>query len=167
MGFTLACLASGIVLAAPAQHDGQVSEQSPLYATVSKLDTGLFDSFNHCSSPAQLKKHASYLAPNLEFYHDEGGVTWTRHDYMAKTHENVCGHFRRVLIPGSLEVFPIKDYGAIEQGRHKFCDIKSGTCFGEAQFLIVWHHLPDKWVATRIFSYGHEAIPSAASGNEH
>jgi hypothetical protein len=158
MCFMLACAASSLAIAVPAQHDGQVAEQSSLYITVSRLDTGLFDSFNHCSSPAQLKKHASYLAPNLEFYHDKGGVTWTRRDYMAKTGKNVCGHYRRVLIPGTMEVFPIKDYGAIEQGRHKFCEIDSDKCFGEAQFLIVWHHVPDKWVATRIFSYGHQAM---------
>jgi hypothetical protein len=153
---SLAVSSAGTAVAAqPARKaDGNVS----LYATVSKLDAGLFDSFNHCSSPRELKKHASYLARNLEFYHDKGGVTWTRRDYMARTKKNVCGVFRRVLIPGSLEVFPIHEYGAIEQGRHKFCNIKSGKCFGQAQFLIVWHHLPNKWVATRIFSYGHRAL---------
>ncbi|MGH8283167.1 MAG: nuclear transport factor 2 family protein [Gammaproteobacteria bacterium] len=150
--------------AAP-QQGGGVPTQSALFATVSKLDSGLFDSFNHCSSPKELQKHASYLAPNLEFYHDTGGVTWSRSAYLAKTKKNVCGVFRRELIAGSLEIFPIKGYGAIEQGKHQFCYIKSGECFGVAQFLILWHHLSDKWEATRIFSYGHHPMESGSSKN--
>lgn len=162
-------LLAGIALVVAAPHicaaaainsqTGGASAQDSLFKTVSRLDTELFDSFNHCSSLEELQKHAGYLAPNLEFYHDNGGVTWSRHDYVAKTKMNVCGNFRRHLIQGSLQVFSIKNYGAIEQGRHKFCYIKTGKCFGEALFFIMWHHLEDgKWQATRIFSYGHHSI---------
>lgn len=137
---------------------GEPSSPDALESTVSALDTALFDSFNHCDRAGELQKHASYLAKNLEFYHDNGGVTWTRAAYLANTEKNVCGHFRRVLVPGSLQIFPIKDFGAIEQGWHRFCDLTGGPCFGEAQFLIVWHHLDDHWEATRILSYGHRPI---------
>lgn len=137
-------------------HARGTGVQDSLFATVSKLDTGLFDTFNHCDLPGELQKHASYLAPNLEFYHDKGGVSWTRSDYIAKTRMNVCGNFRRYLIPGSMQVFPIKDYGAIEQGRHKFCEIRSGKCDGQARFFILWHRLKDgRWEASRVFSYDH------------
>jgi hypothetical protein len=91
-----------------------------------------------------------------------GGVTWSRHDYLANTEKNVCGVFRRELVAGSLEGFPVKDYGAIEQGVHRFCYVKDGKCFGEARFLILWHRLPGRWEATRIFSYGHHAMASGA-----
>lgn len=152
-------LAAPIVCAAPATNGGSshAPTDAALFATVSKLDTVFFGAFNHCASRDQLRKHASYLAPNLEFYHDKGGVTWSRRDYIANTKKNVCGQFRRVLIPGSLQIFPVKEFGAIEQGRQKFCWLKSGKCFGEAQFLILWHHLDDRWVITRVFSYGHRA----------
>lgn len=153
-------LAAPIASAAPSSSPG--SSHAPVhdafFTTVSKLDADLFNSFNHCASPDQLRKHASYFAPNVEFYHDMGGVTWSRRDYMANTKKNVCGQFRRELIPGTLQVFPIKEFGAIEQGRQKFCWLKSGKCFGEAQFLILWHHLDDRWVVTRVFSYGHRSI---------
>lgn len=142
--------------ASPSTSDS--ATQQSLFSAVSKLDADFFDSFNHCASPGQLQKHASYLVPNLEFYHDKGGVTWSRADYLANTKKNVCGQFRRELIAASLQVFPIKDYGAIEQGKQKFCWLKSGTCFGEAQFLILWHHLDNRWVVTRVFSYGHLPI---------
>lgn len=160
---TLACTV--LALAAPVVSAAAVStspddssEQQSLFRTVSKLDADFFDAFNHCAAPGQLQKHASYLVPNLEFYHDKGGVTWSRRDYLANTRNHVCGQFRRELIAGSLQIFPIKDYGAIEQGRQKFCWLKSGKCFGEAQFLILWHHLDNRWVITRVFSYGHLPI---------
>lgn len=161
---SLACIAILLVApiagAAPSTSPG--SSHAPvddaLFATVSKLDADFFSAFNHCASQDQLRTHASYLASNLEFYHDKGGVTWSRHDYMANVKKNVCGQFRRVLIPGSLQIFPVKDFGAIEQGRQKFCWLKSGKCFGEAQFLILWHHLDDRWLITHVFSYGHRSI---------
>lgn len=128
-----------------------------LFNQVSALDTAVFDAFNHCSSPAQLQKHASYFAPDVEFYHDTGGVTWTRKEMIDKTRQNVCGHFRRELVPGSLKVYPIKDFGAIEQGVHRFCQFDTGKCDGIADFVIVWRHQGNTWQVTRVLSYGHRA----------
>lgn len=144
--------------------DKGITSADALTETVSALDAGLFGSFNHCDAPGELQKHAGYLAKDLEFYHDNGGVTWTRDAYLANTQKNVCGHFRRELVPGSLEIFPIKDFGVIEQGWHRFCDLKTKECFGEARFLIVWHHDDEHWEATRIFSYGHRPIASGSTG---
>lgn len=155
--FALAALNAGA--ATPVASNAEDSAKSdPLFGTISKMDAEFFDAFNNCSSPDQLKKHASYLNPNVEFYHDKGGVTWTRQDYLDKTRKNVCGNFRRVLTAASMQVFPIEGYGAIEEGHHTFCEIKSGKCFGEAKFLIIWHQSPDGWEITRILSYGHQAI---------
>lgn len=126
-----------------------------LFDKISALDTAVFDAFNHCSAPGQLERHASYFAPDVEFYHDKGGVTWTREAMIANTAKNVCGHFRRELVPGSLKVYPIKDFGAIEQGVHRFCQFKTGDCDGIADFVIVWRHQGDQWQITRVLSYGH------------
>ena len=73
-------------------------EHESLYDTVAALDTAVFDAFNHCSEPGQLDKHASYFAADVEFYHDKGGVTWTREDMIADVRKNVCGKFRRELV---------------------------------------------------------------------
>ena len=128
-----------------------------LYDTVSALDTAAFDSFNKCSEQGQLEKHTSYFAPDVEFYHDTGGVTWTRKDMLANTVKYVCGNFRRELVPGSFRVFPIKDYGAIAQGEHRFCQFKIGDCEGLADFAMVWRNQDGKWEITRVLSYGHRA----------
>jgi hypothetical protein len=129
----------------------------PLFDTISALDTAVFDAFNHCNEPGQLDKHAGYFAADVEFYHDTGGVTWTRDAMIANTRKNVCGNFRRELVPGTLKVYPIKDFGAIEQGVHRFCQFKSGKCEGIADFVVVWRHQDDAWRITRVLSYGHRA----------
>ncbi len=98
------------------------------------------------------------MDPNVEFYHDNGGVSWTRKDYIDTTRQNVCGNFRRRLTPGTLKVYPIKGFGAIEEGDQIFCEIKSGKCFGAAKFMFVWQQTPDGWRITRAFSYDHHAI---------
>jgi Domain of unknown function (DUF4440) len=136
--------------------DTQSPETSgPLFDTVSALDAGVFEAFNTCAIPGQLQKHADYFSVDVEFYHDTGGVTWNRMDMLANTEKYVCGNFRRELVPGSLRVYPIKDFGAIAQGVHKFCQFKSDTCEGAAEFLIVWRKEGGKWTITRVMSFGH------------
>jgi hypothetical protein len=130
---------------------------APLEQTISALDTAVFDAFNHCSDPGQLEKHASYFAQNVEFYHDTGGVTWNRNDMLANTRKYVCGNFTRELVPGTLQVYPIKDFGALSKGTHRFCQVSSGKCEGEADFTIVWHQNGNQWEITRVLSYGHRA----------
>jgi hypothetical protein len=130
-------------------------EHESLYDTVAALDTAVFDAFNHCSEPGQLDKHASYFAADVEFYHDNGGVTWTREDMIADVRKNVCGKFRRELVANSLKVYPIKDFGAIAQGSHRFCQFSSGACEGLADFTIIWREQNGKWEITRALSYGH------------
>lgn len=129
-----------------------------LFDTISALDTAVFAAFNRCSAPGELERHARYFAGDVEFYHDTGGVTWTRDAMIANTRKYVCGNFRRELIPGSLKVYPVKDFGAIEQGVHRFCPFKTGSCEGMADFTIVWRNGGDgKWLITRVLSYGHRA----------
>lgn len=153
----LALSAPPVASAGEPQHAKGPSADT-LFDTISALDTATFDAFNHCSDGAQLQKHASYFAPDVEFYHDTGGVTWTRQEMIDKTKRNVCGNFRRELVPGSLEVFPIKGFGAIEQGVHRFCPLSTDECDGMADFVIIWRHQGDAWQITRVLSYGHHAI---------
>jgi hypothetical protein len=74
---------------------------------------------------------------------------------LANTQKYACGNFRRELVPGSLKVFPIKDFGALAQGEHRFCQFASGECEGVADFVMLWRKQGDLWQVTRVFSYGH------------
>lgn len=145
---------AAMLAASPAPGD-KPAAVDPLFETVSALDTSVFEAFNHCSSLEQLQKHASYFAPDVEFYHDTGGVTWSRQEMLANTEKYVCGKFRRELVPGTLAVFPVKDFGAIAQGSHRFCQFDTGKCDGIADFAIVWSNQNGSWQITRVLSYGH------------
>lgn len=131
--------------------------QDELTREISTLDTTVFDAFNHCAEPGRLDEHAGYFAADVEFYHDTGGVTWTRDAMIANTRKYVCGNFTRELLPGTLKVYPVKDFGAISQGVHRFCQVQSGKCEGLADFVIVWRKQAGEWRITRVLSYGHRA----------
>ncbi|MGE8287265.1 MAG: nuclear transport factor 2 family protein [Stenotrophomonas sp.] len=146
------------LLLALACTPAMAAEGDDLTTTITALDHAVFDSFNHCSDPAQLRRHASYFDAAVEFYHDTGGVTWTRDAMLANTARHACGHFTRELLPETLEVFPVKDFGAIARGQHRFCDSASGKCEGLADFTIVWRLRDGQWQITRVLSYGHRAI---------
>ena len=130
-----------------------------LALTMTALDAAAFDAFNHCEVAGKLDKYASFFAPDVEFYHDLGGVTTTRDEMIAQTRQNVCGKFQRELVPGTLKAWPVKDYGALVRGEHRFCHYKPGgtthPCEGQAEFTILWRHAGDTWTITRAFSYGH------------
>ena len=155
-------LSSLLLLASTAEAraaEGQAS--SALTDEISALDSKVFDAFNHCGEPGRLDEHAGYFSPDVEFYHDTGGVTWTRDEMIANTRKYVCGNFTRELVPGTLKVYPVKDFGAISQGVHRFCQLASGQCEGLADFVIVWRQQAGQWQITRVLSYGHRASADA------
>ena len=161
----LTVLLAAMFLLPSVASGAEAPEPSPgesLHATVAALDSAVFDAFNRCSDPAQLERHAGYFAEDVEFYHDTGGVTWTRDEMLANTKKHVCGNFSRELVPGTLQVHPIKDFGAISQGSHPFCQFASGKCEGVADFTMIWRHKDGAWQLTRVLSYGHRAADSGS-----
>lgn len=132
-------------------------DQAALERIVSELDSAVFDSFNRCSDPEQLARHAAQFDEAVEFYHDNGGVTWTREEMIDRTRDNACGNYRRELVVGSLKVFPINRFGAIAQGSHRFCQSSTGACDGVADFVMIWRETDGNWQITRVLSYGHRA----------
>jgi len=127
-----------------------------LYDSIAKLDSIFFNAFN----TRNLDQLEALLADNLEFYHDLGGVTNYNQniDAFKKTFANER-RVRRELVKGSLEVYPIKDYGAVETGTHRFYATEKGQpekLSSEAKFVQVWQKKDGLWKITRIISYGHE-----------
>jgi hypothetical protein len=152
----------GVALMGAAVEATAAAERTPeqLAQVVDALDTAVFDAFNTCADPAQLARHAAYFDEAVEFYHDNGGVTWTRDEMIGRTRANVCGHYRRERVQGTLAVFPIKGFGAIAQGSHRFCALAEKDCAGEADFVMIWRERDGQWQVTRVLSYAHR--PAAA-----
>ena len=123
-----------------------------LYDTIIKLDSEFFGAYNTCD--VNLEKYGSFYSENIEFYHDQGGLTTSKTDIIEGTKKNICGKVTRELVKGSVEVYPIKNYGAIEIGFHKFHNNtqKKGTPSKAGRFVIVWQNTNNEWKITRVIS---------------
>ncbi len=127
-------------------------DNQQLYDTIVKLDSLFFNAYNTCS--LNLDKYASFFSDNIEFYHDQGGLMTSKQDMIAATQKNVCGKVTRELVKGSIEVYPISDYGAIEIGLHKFHNNQEpvGTPSRVGRFMIIWENKNKAWKITRVVS---------------
>jgi hypothetical protein len=130
-----------------------MKSQEELVKAITTLDTELFDAYNTCN----LEKFGSLIAEDVEFYHDQGGVTLGRAALVESVKNNICGKVTRVLVPGSLEVYHMNHYGAVEIGVHRF--LHPGTqdhdVVGEAKFIHLWQYKDGAWKITRVISYDH------------
>lgn len=124
-----------------------------LFDEIEKVDAKFFDAFNSCD----LKMMAALFSEDLEFYHDLGGV----HGY-KETMDTTKGNcdkglgLKRKIVEGSLKVYPISGYGAIQIAEHTFCHVENGKndC-GTFEFVHVWKRVEGGWKLTRVISYGH------------
>ena len=133
----------------------RANETDPaLVRTVTQLDAELFDAYNRCDLPA----FERLFSPAVEFYHDNGGLMLGRAAVVESTRKFICGKVRRALLTETLRIYPIKDFGAIEEGEHIFCEIATGQCEGVAKFVMIWRLHKGRWQATRVLSYGHRAL---------
>jgi hypothetical protein len=128
------------------------AQPDALFKTIEALDTELFDAYNHC----ELAKFSSLIAPDVEFYHDKTGLMRGRQALVDAIKNNICGKVTRQLVPGTLEVYPIADYGAVEIGVHRFYHPGDPKNVGEAKFIHLWQHTSDGWKITRVISFDHE-----------
>ena len=72
---------------------------------------------------------------------------------------NICGKVTRELIPGTLEVYPMAKYGAVEIGVHRFHHPgQTPDVVGEAKFIHLWQYKDGAWKITRVISYDHDIV---------
>jgi len=122
-----------------------------LYDTIARLDSTFFAAYNTCT--VHLQEYSDFYAEDLEFYHDKGGVSNSKKDVVEATRKNICGKVTRELVPGSLEVYPIANFGAVEIGFHKFHNSQEPNAPSHSgRFVLVWHHVDGAWKITRVIS---------------
>jgi Domain of unknown function (DUF4440) len=133
----------------------KIQNQEELDRAITALDAALFDSYNRCD----LVKFASFIDDNVEFYHDQGGVTLGQAALTDSVKKSICGKVTRELVPGSLKVYPMKGYGALEVGVHRFHHPGHDDTerVGEGQFIHLWQYKDGAWKITRVVSYDHHA----------
>jgi ketosteroid isomerase-like protein len=124
-----------------------------LHDEIKRMDAALSAAFD----AHDISKLKALFSQDLEFYQDDEGLV--RYEQTIKDFENLFAQgnqMRRKLIEGSLEVYPIKDYGAIEVGAHQFCHLEKGQdqC-GTFRFVHLWRKEGGAWKISRVVSYAH------------
>ena len=136
-----------------AQEKKVAQTPQELYNEIARMDSIIFSYFN----TQQLDKFKALFTSDLEWFQDNDGLIPRK-----KVFENFKATFSkpwkltRQLVPGSLEVHPLKGYGAIEIGRHEFRHTKNGKEeLGTFKFLMIWQKKDGLWKISRVVSYDH------------
>jgi len=138
---------------AHAQERKVAAVSRELYEEIAKMDSILFAAFN----TQDMDNFKPLFTEDLEWFQDNGGLlsyqtVFTNFGNMFKQENKLT----RELVPGSLEVHPIKDYGAIETGSHRFRHMENGKEeVGTFRFLMIWQKKEGKWRISRVVSYDH------------
>jgi hypothetical protein len=138
---------------ATAQEKKVAPTSQTLFKEIAYMDSVMFDAFNH----QNMKKFKSLFTKDLEWFQDNGGLIPYKTVF-----ENFGNMFKkefkltRQLVKESLEVHPIKDYGAIEIGVHQFRHIENGKEeIGTFKFVMIWQNKKGQWKISRVISYDH------------
>ena len=130
---------------------------------VEAADLALFSAFfDRCDTAAL----ARMVTDDFEMFHDKNGyMTKSGKEFLdaisgtcarQKTGEDYRA--RRELVPGSLKVYPLNNYGAVEVGVHRFFQLLPGKpekLVEISQFTHVWKKDESGWKLSRVLSYDH------------
>jgi len=110
------------------------------------------------------------LTDDFEMFHDKGGRVATSGAEFVKSTQDKCrrqaegSDFQstRRLLPETMKVFAINNYGAISTGTHEFFAVKAGEpdrLTETGQFTIVWKEEDGRWKLARALSFDHVLAP--------
>ncbi|SDG66441.1 MULTISPECIES: nuclear transport factor 2 family protein [unclassified Duganella] len=152
------------VFAACVMMVSQVWAQADWEAGARQTDDAYWAAYNR----ADADKMNSFLADDVEFYHDRGGALIGKKALAAVNDEMKSDgdKLRREALPGSVHFFPMRKddviYGALVSGEHQFFVIpkdKPAFAVGRAYFTQLMVLKDGAWKVSRIFSYEHVDAP--------
>jgi ketosteroid isomerase-like protein len=102
---------------------------------------------------------ATFFTADLEFYHDKGGLAGldsTMAGFQRMFTHPTTADMHRELVPGTLEAYPIGDFGLLEICQHRFCHTENGTrACGTFKNIMVWRKKGAGYKVCRVISYDH------------
>jgi hypothetical protein len=120
-----------------------------LYDEIVALDSIFFNAYNGCN----LELIDTLISNDIEFYHDLGGLSTSKQQIIDGLNNNICGKVSRVLQKGSIEVYPIHNYGAVEMGKHGFYNhTEKNKTIHYSKFVHIWQKNNGQWKLTRVVS---------------
>lgn len=142
-----------VTISVSAQEKKVAPTPLELYKEIERADSILFQAFNR----QDMATFKAMFTKDLEWFQDNGGLIpyKTVFENFGNTFKNE-NKLSRVLEKGSLEVHPIKDYGAIQIGSHQFRHFENGKEeVGTFKFLMIWNKKDGQWKISRVVSYDH------------
>lgn len=129
-----------------------------LFDELVRMDSLLFDAaFVSCNTEIR----NSMFTDDIEFYHDLIGFQSAQEVRAPIENCPRDNGVIRQLVDSSLEVYPIKDFGAVQMGVHHFVeDGASGITV--AKFVHLWQKAEGEWKVSRILSIDHHSVELAA-----
>ncbi len=165
-------LTSALMLAPAPAAAVTIPEGAALEKIIAERDATLFGvMFDRCEPDAL----ADLVTADMEFYHDKGGRMGPRgpfvEDYRRSCQAKLAPdawRSRRELVAGSMKVYPVPGFGAVEEGTHLFYERKGAgpeSLVGRARFSLLWKLDPDgRWRMSRAFSIDHAAVSKGGAG---
>ena len=142
-----------VTISVSAQEKKVAPTPLELYKEIERADSILFQAFNR----QDMATFKAMFTKDLEWFQDNGGLIpyKTVFENFGNTFKNE-NKLSRVLEKGSLEVHPIKDYGAIQIGSHQFRHFENGKEeVGTFKFLMIWNKKDGQWKISRVVSFDH------------
>jgi hypothetical protein len=146
-----------------------------LLAEVRAADAAYWKAYNDCDYAALDR----LTAENVEFYHDQGGVTNGRAALTDSVRKNICGRRPAVAVTRTAQDKDVQFfllnrgpdvYGALVTGKHAFAEGPVGKQVapdGQALYSTLWLRGADKgWTISRVISYDHKPIPNDSQAIE-
>jgi hypothetical protein len=128
---------------------------SGLYKEIADMDGRLFKAFNE----RDLDTMAAIFDKDLEFYHDREGLTnYQQNIDTFRRHFAEESHVRRELVEGTLQVYPLTGYGAVEFCIQRFYTTEKGKAerlSATSRLISLWRYEGGKWTLARVVSYDH------------
>jgi Domain of unknown function (DUF4440) len=148
----------------PAIHltPGAAAASPELVATLAEKDRQLFEAVFGC----KLDLLASLVADDFEFIHDKWGQTADSGEQFMQGMRDNCKaqetgqnfRARRELVEGSMRVYMLNNYGAMQMGEHRFHALQPGQpdrLTESGKFIDVWRQIDGEWKLARVISYDH------------
>ncbi len=135
-----------------------------LHEEILAADAALFKAFFDTCDVEALR---GLVTDDFEMFHDKDGRNLTSGSQFVQALQDKCKRqadgvdflSTRKLVPESMKVYPINNYGAIEVGTHRFYAVRAGEpdrLTETSQFTHVWKEENGRWRLARALSYDHQ-----------
>lgn len=135
-----------------------------LYEEILKADAEFFKAFFDTCDVETVRR---IIADDFEMFHDKGGLVSTSGAEFVKMTQDKCKRQEdgtdflstRKLVPETMKVYALNNYGAIQIGTHRFYALekdKPDRLTETGQFTHVWKEENGQWKLARVLSYDHE-----------